>query len=189
MCRVFGRCSIFLPSGRRCSEVAVARCDVDGAPFCAGHRGFEGGEPRDDLCAACEGRAEGARRDARAVALDQEVAANLLVKDPVRIAELVRARTLQTAVGTTTRTVSGGWLKGDRTEVEEVRFWPITREIEGDQEVGLGLTTHGAWVRHSRLAGSGLPPALQAGVQPSADGAREVVAWLDRQRIDVAHLH
>ena len=186
---MFGRCAIFLPSGRRCPEIAVARCDVDGAPFCAAHRGFEGGDPRDDLCAACEGRADGARRDARAVALDQEVAANQLVKDPARIADLVRQRHLRTTVGTTSRTVSGGWLKGDRTEVEEVRFWLITREPEGDQEVGLGLTTHGAWVRHSRPAGSGLPPALQAGVQPSTDGAREVMAWLDRQRIDLADLH
>lgn len=186
---MFGRCSIFLASGKRCQEVAVARCDRDGASFCAGHRGFEGGEPRDDLCVACEGRADGARRDARAVALDQEVAADRLVRDPTRIAQLVRQRSVQTTVGTTTRTVPGGWLKADRTEVEEVRFWVITREPEGDQEVGLGLTTHGAWVRHVRPAGSSLPPALEGGVQPSADGAREVVAWLDRQRIDPVQLH
>lgn len=184
-----GRCEVFLPSGSRCREVALARCERDHTAFCVQHRGFDNGEPRDDLCLPCEGRTNGARRDARAVALDQEVAATRIVADPARIAGLVKQRNLQTTVGTTTRTVAGGWLKGERTEVEEVRFWVVTREREGAEDVGLGLTTHGAWVRHVRPAGSGLPPALETGVRPSTDGAREVVAWLDRQRIDLVDLH
>lgn len=183
-----GRCELFLPSGKRCRETAVARCQEDHVAFCAQHRGFENGEVREDLCLACEGRHEGARRDARAAAADQEVAASQLVQDPARIAALVKGRNLQTAVGTTSRIVAGGWLKADRTELDEVRFWVITREREGAEDVGLGLTTHGTWVRHVRPAGSGLAPALETGVQPSTDGAREVVAWLDRQRIDLTDL-
>lgn len=185
---VSGGCAIFLPSGWRCGETAVSWCEHDSIPFCVHHRGFEAGVPRDDLCLACEGREDGARRDARACALDQEVAIARVVQDPARIAELVKQHRLQTTVGTTTRIVAGGFLKPDRTETVEVRFWVVTREREGDQEVGLGLTTHGDWVRWSRRAGSAATPALQAGVQPSTEGAREVVAWLDRQHVDLAAL-
>lgn len=168
--------------------MAASRCRHDAHPFCVQHRGFEAGEPLEDLCLACEGLVEGARRDARACALDQEVAVDRLAQDPVRIATVVGRRGLRTSTGTTTRTVAGGWLKPDRTEVQQVPFWVVTREREGEQEVGLGLTSEGSWVRHVRHVGSRRPPVLERGVQPSPGGARGVVAWLEHHHVDLAEL-
>ena len=52
-------------------------------------------------------------------------------------------------------------------------------------QVGLGLTTHGEWVRHVRPAGSGLPPTLEHGILPTTSGARQLVGWLHRHNVDL----
>lgn len=165
----------------------MGRCGEDGSSFCVAHRGFRRGIPTSDWCAACEGQTHDARREARSIAADQEVAAARLVEDPMRIADLIRARGVQTSVGAMTKVASGGWLRGRRAEAEEVRFWLITLEADtGDptHEVGLGITSHGTWVRHVRPAGSGLPPTLQSGIVPTTSGARQLVGWLHRHDVE-----
>ena len=164
------RCELFDATGTRCRGAAAGRCGEDGTTFCAAHRGFRRGVPTTDWCAACEGQTPEARRGARAVTLDQEVAASRVAQDPARLADLVRARGVQPSVGAVARVPSGGgWLRSRRPEAEDVRFWLITLEPDPEdpsREVGLGLTTHGSWVRHVRPAGSGLPPTLQARRRP-----------------------
>ena len=56
----------------------MGRCAEDRMSFCAAHRGFRRGVPTTDWCAACEGQTVDARREARAVAADQDVAATRL---------------------------------------------------------------------------------------------------------------
>lgn len=182
-----GRCELFESNGARCRGAALARCGEDGAAFCAAHRGFRRGIPTSDWCAACEGATFDARREARSIAADQDVAATAMVQDPVVLAELVRARGVQTHVGTTTRVGAGGWLRSKRPELEETRFWLISLEPDEQdpsREVGLGLTTHGTWVRHVRPAGSGLPPVLESGA-PTTSGARQLVRWFHRHNVDL----
>ena len=58
--------------------------------FCAAQRGFRRGVPTTDWCAACEGQTVDARREARAVAADQDVAATRLVERPEDLADLAR---------------------------------------------------------------------------------------------------
>ena len=152
------RCELFDATGTRCRGAAAGRCGEDGTTFCAAHRGFRRGVPTTDWCAACEGQTPEARRGARAVTLDQEVAASRVAQDPARLADLVRARGVQPSVGAVARVPSGGgWLRSRRPEAEDVRFWLITLEPDPEdpsREVGLGLTTHGSWVRHVRPVGS-----------------------------------
>ena len=150
--------------------------------------GVRRGVPTTDWCAACEGQTVDARREARAVAADQDVAATRLVERPEDLADLVRARGVQPSVGATVRIASGGWLRGRRQEAEDTRFWLITLEpddTDPTREVGLGLTTHGEWVRHVRPAGSGLPPTLEHGIVPTTSGARQLVGWLHRHNVDL----
>ncbi len=95
---------------------------------------------------------------------------------------------MQPSVGATVRVASGGWLRGRRQEAEDTRFWLITLEpddTDPTREVGLGLTTHGEWVRHVRPAGSGLPPTLEHGILPTTSGARQLVGWLHRHNVDL----
>jgi hypothetical protein len=183
-----GRCELFLGNGSRCRGSVLAKCAEDGAAFCAAHRGFRRGVPTSDWCAACEGATPEARREARSIAADQDVAAMALVRDPARIADLVRDRGVQTHAGTTARVATGGWLRGRRAEAEDTRFWLVTLEPDPDhpgQEEGLGLTTQGAWVRHVWPASSGLPPTLVHGVMPTENGARQLVRWLHRHNVDL----
>jgi hypothetical protein len=186
---MFGRCELFDASGERCRGAALSRCVEDKTVYCLAHRGFRRGIPAEDRCAACEGAAPDARREARAIAADQDVAAVRIMSDPAVLADLVRARGVQTHVGVVTRVAAGGgWLRGRRTEAEETRFWLIDLETDPDdptRDVGLGLTTQGAWVRHVRPAGSGLPPTLLTGVFPTTEGARELVRWFHRHNVDL----
>lgn len=183
---MFGRCELFDVGGTQCRASALSRCREDGTAYCARHRGYRGGIPAGDRCVACEGASPQARREARAIAADQDVAAYRLVADPVPIADAVRARGVLAHAGVITTVPTGGWLRGRRTESEESRFWLITLEVDAAQpsrEVGLGLRIDGAWVRHERPAGSGLPPVLVVGVQPTTSGARELVRWLHRHDV------
>lgn len=186
---MWGQCELFEGSGDRCRGSALSRCSEDKAVYCAAHRGFRRGIPADDRCAACEGAAPDARREARAIAADQDVAAVRLMHDPVVLADLVRARGVQTHVGVMTKVAAGGgWLRGRRSEAEDTRFWLINLETDAadpTKDVGLGLTTHGAWVRHVRPAGSGLPPTLLPGVFPTTAGARELVRWFHRHNVEL----
>lgn len=186
MVHVHGRCELFDVGGARCRASALSRCREDGTAYCLAHRGYRRGIPVGDRCVACEGSAPDARREARAIAADQDVAATRVVADPVPLAEAVRARGVLAHAGVITKVPTGGWLRSRRAETEESRFWLISLEVDPDDpglEVGLGLTIDGAWVRHERPAGSGLPPTLVVGVQPTTSGAREVVRWLHRHDV------
>ena len=183
-----GRCELFDARGTQCRGSALARCREDGVAYCAAHRGYRRGIPADERCVACEGAMPTARREARHIAADQDLAATRITADPVALAEQVRLRGVLAHAGLITRVPTGGWLRSRRTESEESRFWLVTLEVDAAdpwREVGLGLTIDGAWVRHERPAGSGQTPTLVVGVQPTTSGAREMVRWLHRHDISV----